>query len=296
MRRAALSRKKGITKQPEMFLVRYLRARNVQRFTANSGTLLCIESHDCGKENNLHSYHSKMFDHEDLKWLASQATELNQLIQQVARHTDQVRQHQCELRYLELLTERVGLASRKSQELFDHITSRILTGLNTPVARSITPAPAPARTSVVVKIPVGEIRSSATESEEGKIQNPDGKRELILLVDDNQDILEGTGAILSFADYRVVLAKDGPEALRVYRKLGSQISLVILDYFLPVMDGDAVFDELKGLNPNVQIVLSSGFGEQAKLGSMLDRGLRGFIPKPYTRDRLIEQIRTILDS
>jgi CheY-like chemotaxis protein len=237
-----------------------------------------------------------MFDHEDLKWLASQATELNQLIQQVARHTDQVRQHQCELRYLELLTERVGLASRKSQELFDHITSRILTSVNTPVARSITPAPAPARTSVVVKIPVGEIRSSATESEEGKIQNPDGKRELILLVDDNQDILKGTGVILSFEDYRVVLAKDGPEALRVYRKLGSQISLVILDYFLPVMDGDAVFDELKAMNPNVQIVLSSGFGEQAKLGNMLDRGLRGFIPKPYTRDRLIEQIRTILDS
>src|SRR5215831_18569173 len=114
-----------------------------------------------------------MFDNEDLKWLASQATELNRLIQQVARHTDQVRQHQCELRYLELLTERVGLASRRSQELFDLITSRILTGGNapppvapagrsvvhTPAARSITPAPGPSiQTTVRVKIPVDEIK------------------------------------------------------------------------------------------------------------------------------------------
>jgi len=241
-----------------------------------------------------------MFDIEDLKALASQATELNRLIQQVSRHTDQVRQHQCEQRYLDLLAERVGLASRKSQELFGLITSRILTAANTgptatPTHRSITPAPAP-RTSVVVKIPLGEICGSPNESEEGKIQNPEGKRELILLVDDNADILEGTGAILAFEGYRVVVAKDGPEALRIYKKLRPQISLIILDYFLPVMDGDAVFDELKAMNPDVQVVLSSGFGEQAKLGNMLDRGLRGFIPKPYTRDRLVEQIRAILDS
>jgi len=252
-----------------------------------------------------------MFDNEDLKWLASQATELNRLIQQVARHTDQVRQHQCELRYLELLTERVGLASRRSQELFDLITSRILTGANAlpqpapagrsiarpPGGRSVAPAPGPlVRTSVTVKIPIDEIRDCGEDSEEGKIQNPEGKRELILLVDDNQDILEGTGAILTFEGYRVVLAKDGPEALRIYRKLSAEIELVLLDYFLPVMDGDTVFDELKALNSKVKVVLSSGFGEQAKLGSMLDRGLCGFIPKPYTRDRLIEQIRTVLDS
>src|SRR5262249_43365046 len=239
---------------------------------------------------------------EDLKALAVQATELNCLIQQVSRHTDQVRQHQCEQRYVDLLAERVGLASRKSQELFDLITDRILAAANSgapanPTHRSITPSPAPApRTSMVVKIPVGEIVPAPSETEEGKIQNPEGKRELILLVDDNRDILEGTGAILEFEGYRVVVAKDGPEALRIYRKLRPQISLVILDYFLPVMDGDAVFDELKAMNPEVQVVLSSGFGEQAKLGNMLDRGLCGFIPKPYTRDRLVEQVRAILDS
>ncbi len=242
-----------------------------------------------------------MFDNDDLKSLASQATELNSLIQQVSRHTDQVRQHRSEARYFELLVERVGLASRKSQELFDLITARILSGANTPISaipvhRAITPAPSSTRTSVIMKIPIGEISTSAVGLEEGKIQNPDGKRELILLVDDNQDILVETGAILTLEGYRVILAKDGPEAVRIYRKLGRQIALIILDYFLPIVDGDVVFDELKAVNPKVQVVLSSGFGEQTKLGQMLERGLRGFIPKPYTRDRLLEQLRAILDS
>ena len=242
-----------------------------------------------------------MFDNDDLKALARQATELNRLIQQVSRHTDQVQRHRCEQRYLDLLAERVELASRKSQELFDLITARILAGTSTlsfanPIHRSITPTPSSARSSVVVKIPLREISSSADESEEGKIQNPDGKGELILLVDDNREILEETCATLILEDYRVVLAKDGPEALRIYRRLGAQISLVILDYFLPVVDGDTVFDELKAMNSEVQVVLSSGFGEQAKLGNMLERGLRGFIPKPYTRARLIKQMRAILDS
>ena len=78
--------------------------------------------------------------------------------------------------------------------------------------------------------------------------------------------------------------------------MGGKIDLVLLDYFLPVMDGDAVFDELKAIDPKVRVVLSSGFAEQAKIGSMLARGLHGFIPKPYTREKLIEQIRSVLDA
>ena len=102
--------------------------------------------------------------------------------------------------------------------------------------------------------------------------------------------------MLEFEDYRVITAKDGLEALRIYRQMGKKIALIILDYFLPVMDGDAVFDELKAIDPEVQVVLSSGFGEQATLGGMLARGLRGFLPKPYTHEKLIEHIRSILET
>ena len=278
-----------------------------------------------------------MLDNEDLKWLASHATELNGLLQQMGRYSDQVRQHDGEARFLDLLNDRVELASRKSQELFDRLTSRILAGVHNAApfdeiaVKHGAAAGGSARTNVTVKMPVGEVGATSDEPKiqtpanerelillvndneevlenDGRIvssendpltlsiQNPMGRRELILLVDDDEEVLENTGGILVFEDYRVVLAKDGPEALRIYRRMGPAIALIILDYFLPIMDGDAVFDELKAMDPDVRVVLSSGFGEQAKLGSMLARGLCGFLPKPYTYSRLIEHIRSILDA
>ena len=128
------------------------------------------------------------------------------------------------------------------------------------------------------------------------VRNPNGTRELILVVDDDDDVLDFTAEILDFEDYRVLTANDGPEALRIYRLMGKEIALVLLDYFLPVMDGDVIFEELKVMDPNVRVVLSSGFSEQARIGQMLARGLRAFIPKPYTHERLVEQIRLVLDN
>ena len=256
-----------------------------------------------------------MLDHEDLKWLASHSTELNRLLQQISRHSDQVRQYPTRAAFIDLLNDRVALAARKSQEIFERITARILNAASDPMPNdyvgaqasgalpatrsavsSPTPGSNPIHSEVLIKIPLGEIGGADGSGPEPVIRNPQGKRELILVVDDDAELLDGTCDMLDFEDYRVVAAKDGPEAIRIFRRLGKQISLVLLDYFLPVMDGDAVFDELKALNPEVQVVLSSGFGEQAKLGAMLARGLRGFLPKPYTHQKLVDQIRLILDA
>ncbi len=243
-----------------------------------------------------------MFDHDDLKWLAANATELNRILQQVSLYSVRARQEKGEGNHLDLLSEQVEQASRISQALFDRITSRILTGaggqakIAAPPPGTASSAVAPSRTDISVKMPVGEVATGTEKAGDPPIRNPKGERELILLVDDDKDILERTGEVLDFEDYRVIVAEDGLEALRIYRQLGKKISLIILDYFLPVMDGDAVFDELKAIDPNVRVVLSSGFGEQAKLGSMLARGLCGFIPKPYTHEKLIGQIRLILDA
>ena len=242
-----------------------------------------------------------MFDQSDLKWLAAHTTELNSLMQQLSRYSEHARQHQGEKSYLDLLHDRVALASRKSQELFDRVTSRILSGVgNGAESRAvamnrIAAMPVAAHTDVIVRMPLGEIQESC-EQRRLQILNPHGARELILLVDDDEELLETTGAMLDFEDYRIVTAKSGPQALRIYREMGKEIALVILDYFLPVMDGDVVFEQLKAMDPDVRVVLSSGFSEHAQLGNMLARGLRGFIPKPYTHERLIEQIRSVLDA
>jgi CheY-like chemotaxis protein len=151
-----------------------------------------------------------------------------------------------------------------------------------------------AHARVTTVIPTGEMAPAEDSQDLFAVRNPSGKRELVLVVDDEPEILERAGSMLEEEDYRILVAKDGMEALKIYSELSQEIALIILDFFLPVMHGDAVFDELKGINPNVQVVLSSGFAEQTKLGSMLARGLRGFIPKPYTSEKLLDQVRSII--
>ncbi len=127
-------------------------------------------------------------------------------------------------------------------------------------------------------------------------KNPKGTREYILLIEDEAQVAALTVETLVREGYRVILVQNGFEALKIYRNIGKQIGLVILDFFLPVMDGDAVFYELRVLNPEIDVVLSSGLAEQQKINAMLGQGLRGFISKPYSSQNLLAQVRSALDA
>jgi CheY-like chemotaxis protein len=232
-----------------------------------------------------------MLDQDDLKWIAKISTEINTALQQIARYAEMAQRHRGDHDYLQMLGERVEAATQSSQALFDRVTSKILettsgaTGiLQSPPAKPAN-VPAPAGPEMGADIP-----------SDIPVKNPAGGREYILLIDDEPEIAELASEMLAEEGYKVIVAKDGFEALKIFQRVNRQIGLVILDYFLPVMDGDAVFEELKALNPNVNVVLSSGFAEQNKIGAMLAQGLRGFIPKPYTRAKLLEQVRSTLDA
>ena len=133
-------------------------------------------------------------------------------------------------------------------------------------------------------------------AEEIRIANPNGPREMIMIVDDEAVINFQAERILTSEGYRVVSTTDAFQAISIYRRLKDQISLVILDFVMPVMDGSEVFDELRLINPHVPVMLSTGFAEQDKLKSMLAKGLRGFLPKPYTYQKLLSQLRSTLDA
>ncbi len=262
-----------------------------------------------------------MLDQEDLKWIAATSTELNSILQQVSRYADLARRHRGEHNYIDLLGERVELASKTAQSLFDRVTSKILEGAakKSAAARqseagfTVMPPPEVKEESKLSRSSKrSEQKPATTEPEAGaapsraaggngvppgtKVKNPNGSREYILLVEDEPDVADVASDMLAEEGYKVVIAHDGFEALKIYEKMGRQVGLVILDYFLPVIDGDAVFEELRSVNPGVNVVLSSGFAEQSKIGSMLAQGLRGFIPKPYSRAKLLEQVRETLDA
>jgi CheY-like chemotaxis protein len=262
-----------------------------------------------------------MLDQEDLKWIAKSSTNLNSVLQQIDRYTDLARRHKGEYHYLDLLGERVDLGAKIAQGLFDRITSTILTkttGKSIPSTGpqpifNIVPLPVPAASAAspaaravfpgektqVLAVADRPQQASVLQTDasaEIKVRNPKGNREYVLIVEDDIEVAELAAEMLMNEGYKVILARDGFDALQIYQKMSKQIGLVILDFFLPVMDGDAVFDELQALNPNVNVVLSSGFAEQEKISSMLAQGLRGFIPKPYTREKLLAQVRSTLDA
>jgi len=271
-----------------------------------------------------------MLDHEDLKWIAGTSTELNSILQQIARYADLVRRHKGEHHYIDLLLQRVELASKTAQALFDRVTSTILAKTTAETAAPIAPSHAtfavvappvpafpPRGAGAIVPIfdneksePIAERNlhrsqpgpacglwsAGASIPPEIKVKNPKGNREYLLFIEDEPQVAALAAEMLADEGYKVIMARDGFEGLETYRKIGKQIGLVILDFFLPVMDGDAVFDELKALNPNVNVVLSSGFAEQSKISAMLGQGLRGFIPKPYSREKLLAQVRSTLDA
>jgi CheY-like chemotaxis protein len=124
--------------------------------------------------------------------------------------------------------------------------------------------------------------------------NPTGMRELVLIADHDAEALAEIEQMLTAEDYRVLGVRDGFEAISIYARLWAAIDLVILDFSLPGMSGDLVFDELQAINPRVAAVVSSGFTHPQKLKQMLAQGLSGFLPKPYERERLIHQIQQVL--
>src|ERR1041384_8622054 len=105
-----------------------------------------------------------MLDHEDLKWIATTSTELNSMLQQISRYADLARQHKGEYNYIEMLGERVELASKTAQSLFDRITSRILEG-SAPKPKT---APDPSRPPEFTVVPPPSETAPAT----GKNKTP----------------------------------------------------------------------------------------------------------------------------
>lgn len=233
-----------------------------------------------------------MLHQDDLKWIAKTSTELNTVLQQIARYAELAKRHKGDHDYIEQLNQQVEIASQSAQALFDRVTSKILentsgkmsppneAGASVPVAAGDAPA----------------VTGPGTSPSQIAILNAEGGRELILVIDDEPEIAEFASTILADEGYKVIVARDGFEALRIFQQIHDQIGLIILDFFLPVMDGDAVFEELKAINPRVNVVLSSGFAEQSKIGAMLAQGLRGFIPKPYTREKLLEQVQSAIEA
>ncbi|MBI4774559.1 MAG: PAS domain S-box protein [Deltaproteobacteria bacterium] len=125
---------------------------------------------------------------------------------------------------------------------------------------------------------------------------PQKGTETILFVDDEMEILEVGEQILRTLGYRPLVARNGAEALDIYRDNMSGIDLVILDMIMPGMSGGETHDALKKMDPRVKVLLCSGYSLDGQANEILKRGCDGFLQKPFDITTLSIKLREILSA
>jgi PAS domain S-box-containing protein len=118
--------------------------------------------------------------------------------------------------------------------------------------------------------------------------------ETILLVDDEQMMLDIGRDLLQTMGYRVITARDGEEAVEIYRGRSDEIDLVLLDIVMPKMGGGQAYDCIKSINPGVKVLLLSGYSIDGEATQILSRGCNGFIQKPFNLEQLSRSVKTVL--
>ena len=122
-----------------------------------------------------------------------------------------------------------------------------------------------------------------------------GGSETILLVDDEPMILDVGQNMLETLGYRVLAVQSGDEAVDTYRQK-TGIDLVVLDMIMPDMGGAETFAQLKRIDPDVRVLLSSGYSIDGQANEILNQGCIGFIQKPFSIQEMSSKIRDILNQ
>jgi CheY-like chemotaxis protein len=116
---------------------------------------------------------------------------------------------------------------------------------------------------------------------------------MILVVDDETAIRDISRQTLEAFGYAVQTATDGADALAIFIRDGGTIKAILTDIMMPIMDGPALIQAIRRLNPTIPIIAASGLTTN-RTGSMF--GIRHFLPKPYTADAMLRALRDVLQG
>jgi PAS domain S-box-containing protein len=118
----------------------------------------------------------------------------------------------------------------------------------------------------------------------------------ILLVEDDKQILRVAKDLLEELGFSAIEASNGKEALELYRKNAAEIRLVVTDIGMPLMDGYELFRELKKIEPELPIIISSGFGDMDVTSKISPEDIAGLISKPYHFDQLRDVLKGVVEG
>jgi CheY-like chemotaxis protein len=147
-------------------------------------------------------------------------------------------------------------------------------------------------TTFFIYLPASDRKVTHEEQEPAEILRGNGT---ILLVEDEEVIADVSREILEELGYKVFVAHNGSEAIETYRQKENEIDLLILDMIMPGIGVEETFDTLKSMNPDVRVILSSGYSINNRVTNLIDRGCNGFIQKPYNIENLSRKIKEIMN-
>jgi len=118
----------------------------------------------------------------------------------------------------------------------------------------------------------------------------------ILIADDEKYIRDLATKMLTIAGYNVILAQNGREAITIYRERMNDISCIILDLTMPELDGVEALSEIRKLNFDVPIIISSGYCEDDIEERFINKNISGFLQKPYQINDIVDTIKKVLEN
>jgi CheY-like chemotaxis protein len=116
----------------------------------------------------------------------------------------------------------------------------------------------------------------------------------VLVVDDDEMVRDVCKKMIELLGVRTLEASNGEVAVKLFAEKRQQISCVLMDFSMPRMDGITAFEELRKIDPAVKVLLSSGYDEEDATRRFSEKGLSGFIQKPYEMERLKRVLLRVL--
>jgi CheY-like chemotaxis protein len=118
--------------------------------------------------------------------------------------------------------------------------------------------------------------------------------ETILIVDDEEVVRRTAAAALERFGYRVILAEHGGQALEMFEREPYAYDAILLDMTMPLMNGEEVLPLLRGIRPDIKVIVCSGYSEVEAMQRF--SGTEAFIQKPYSSSHLAEKVRAVTNG
>lgn len=121
-------------------------------------------------------------------------------------------------------------------------------------------------------------------------------RRLLLVIDDEEIVREAIEDILESVNIAVISAADGYEGISLFKQHQSEIKGILLDMKMPGLSGSETLKQLRTIDPNITVILSSGYSEEETRRSLANQMPIRFLPKPYNFDTLVENVKKVMDE